>query len=535
MIKAAKISYEEENGTMRVNDNQYLDVDEHLQGVAWLNPDKIALEDSQRSITWREFDLRLNQIANALIKGGVEPNDRVAVLASNSVLYATLFLAIGRAGACVVPLSTLSAPETLAGMVTDSGAKYLFLSRDYADYLLPYEKSLTGLVSGGLMFLDEGDEAHITLDEFIQGVPKKRPDVILKPQYGFNLIYSSGTTGTPKGILQNRHFRAFEAKLGVEVTEDGPSVKTLVSTPLYSNTTLGIFLYTLQVGGTVTLMEKFNTAKFLALSEQKKITHAMLVPVQYTRLLNEPDFDGYDLSSYQAKFSTSAPLHSSVKQELLTRWPAGGLTEYYGMTEGGVVCVLSAHDFPDKLNTVGRAAPGCDLKIIGEDNMVVSSDQPGELVGWYPAMMDGYHNRSEATEEASWYDETGKRYHRSGDIGWMDEDGFIHLLDRKKDMIISGGLNIYAIDLEKALLAETEVSDVAVIAAPSDQWGETPIAFIVVNNPVDLDVEMLRERVNGKLGKAQRISEIRIIESLPRSSIGKILKRKLKELLVCTI
>ena len=332
----------------------------------------------------------------------------------------------------------------------------------------------------------------------------------------------------PKGILQSRRYRAHERQVIASLGMDESS-RALVSTPLYSNTTLFMFLATMGHGGTAYLMEKFSTAEFLKLSEDKAITHAVLVPVQYERLLNHPQFDQADLSSYQCKCSTSAPLRQSTKQALLERWPQGGLAEFYGMTEGGVYCTLIAHEHPDKLDTVGQPAEDCDLRIIDEQGRELPQGNKGEIVGYSPRTMDGYHNRPDATEEASWYDDSGRRFQRSGDIGWLDNEGFLHLLDRKKDMIISGGFNVYATDLEEVLLSHSQVADAAVIAAPSEQWGETPLAFVVLAPDVNLDAEELRQWANGQLGKAQRISEVRVIGGLPRSPIGKVLKRELRD------
>jgi len=290
-----------------------------------------------------------------------------------------------------------------------------------------------------------------------------------------------------------------------------------------------MFLATLGNGGTAFIMEKFDTQRFLKISEAEQITHAVLVPVQYDRLLNDPDFDRFDLSSYRLKLSTSAPLHKHTKQALLKRWPAGGLLEIYGMTEGGVGCLLAAHERPDKLDTVGQPIEGCDLKIINDQGGLLFQGEIGEVIGHHENMMRGYVNRQEATDEASWFDQDGRRYQRSGDIGWLDEEGFLHLLDRKKDMIISGGFNIYAIDLERVLLDHPDINDVAVVAAPSEQWGETPVAFVVIKQDADVTTESIREWANKQLGKAQRISEIRFLDELPRSPIGKILKRELRD------
>ena len=172
---------------------------------------------------------------------------------------------------------------------------------------------------------------------------------------------------------------------------------------------------------------------------------------------------------------------------------------------------------------------GCDIRIIDEQGQELPQGKKGEIVGHSDRMMQGYHKRPDATAEASWYDKDGRRFQKSGDIGWLDSENFLHLLDRKKDMIISGGFNVYAIDLEKVLLSHPDVADAAVIAAPSEQWGETPLAFVVMVPNTATEPEPLRQWANAQLGKAQRISEIRVIDELPRSPIGKVLKRELKQ------
>jgi long-chain acyl-CoA synthetase len=250
----------------------------------------------------------------------------------------------------------------------------------------------------------------------------------------------------------------------------------------------------------------------------------MLVPVQYRRLMADPAFDRHDLSSYRAKFCTSAPFSPELKAEVLARWP-GGLTEYYGMTEGGGTCILRCHERPDKLATVGQPAAGSDIRLIDDDGRELPPGGTGEVVGRSPAMMVGYHNRPEATAAAEWYDPAGLRFIRTGDVGRFDEEGFLTLVDRKKDMIISGGFNIYPSDLEAVLMRHPQVLEAAVIAAPSDRWGETPAAFVVAHGGAD--AEAIRAWANAQLGSTQRLAAVTLIETLPRSEIGKVLKREL--------
>jgi long-chain acyl-CoA synthetase len=241
-----------------------------------------------------------------------------------------------------------------------------------------------------------------------------------------------------------------------------------------------------------------------------------------------PDFESFDLSSFQMKFCTSAPFSAALKADVLKRWP-GGLTEGYGMTEGGASTVLFAHETPDKLHTVGKPWPWCEIRLIDEQGREVEAGEVGEVVGTSVSMMKGYHNLPGKTAEATWYDETGRPFIRNGDVGRFDEDGFLILMDRKKDLIISGGFNVYPSDLETRLFEHEAVSDAAVVGVPSTQWGETPVAFVVLKVGNAITAETLRTQINAQLGKTQRISSITLLEALPRSHIGKVLKRELRE------
>jgi acyl-CoA synthetase (AMP-forming)/AMP-acid ligase II len=216
-----------------------------------------------------------------------------------------------------------------------------------------------------------------------------------------------------------------------------------------------------------------------------------------------------------------------LKAEILRRWP-GGLVEYYGMTEGGGTCMLFAHKFPDKLHTVGQPAPGHDIRLIDEQGNEVPLGDVGEVVGRSPAMMNGYFNQAGKTAEAEWYDRDGNRFIRTGDVGRFDADGFLTLMDRRKDMIISGGFNIYPSDLEAVLFQHEAVSDAAVVGVPSRAWGETPVAFVVLRPGADVSADEIKQWVNERLGKTQRIAAVEITTELPRSAIGKVLKRELR-------
>ena len=358
------------------------------------------------------------------------------------------------------------------------------------------------------------------------GTPPQRVEV--PPASAFNIIYSSGTTGEPKGIVQPHSMRWVHVKRGAAYGY-GPQTVTLLATPLYSNTTLVVFFPTLAFGGCVVLMPKFEALAYLRLAERERVTHTMLVPVQYQRLMARPEFGQIDLSSFEMKFSTSAPFNAALKADVLQRWP-GGLTEFYGMTEGGGTCILEAHLHPDKLHTVGLPAEGHDIRLIDDAGVEVAAGEAGEVVGHSGGMMSGYHRQPGKTREAEWFAPDGKRFIRTGDVGRFDADGFLTLFDRKKDMVISGGFNIYPSDLEALLREHPAVAEVAVVGVPSEQWGETPVAWVVRRPGANDDAEALREWLNERVGKTQRLASLHFIDELPRSAIGKVLKRTLRDL-----
>jgi acyl-CoA synthetase (AMP-forming)/AMP-acid ligase II len=254
----------------------------------------------------------------------------------------------------------------------------------------------------------------------------------------------------------------------------------------------------------------------------------MLVPVQYQRLMAAPQFRRYDLSAFRVKLCTSAPFSAALKADILARWP-GGLFEFYGLTEGGGTLILAAHQFPHKLHTVGRPAPGHDVRLIDDAGHEVAAGAIGEVVGRSPGMMTGYHKRPDLTAAADWFDEQGRRFIRTGDVGRFDEDGFLTLLDRKKDMVISGGFNIYPSDLEAVLRGHPAVDEVAVVGVPSQRWGETPVAFVVRKRGHAPTAPELLSWANERLGRTQRLAALELRDALPRSAIGKVLKRDLRD------
>ncbi|APR52794.1 4-coumarate--CoA ligase [Sphingomonas koreensis] len=477
---------------------------------------KAAIIHGDRSLTYAQLDARMDAIAAALQRDGLGHGQAVAIVGAMGLDYAALFLGAIRAGGAPAPVAPSSTGDQMAAMIADSGTGLVFLDADAAATLGDRP------IAAKRVALDASD-AGIAFDAWLGDAATPAPAAIA-PEDPFNIIYSSGTTGTPKGIVQPHAMRW--AHIVHNAAAGFGDAVTMIATPLYSNTTLVSFIPTLGWGGTAVLLGKFDARGFLEAAAKHRGTHAMLVPVQYQRIMAVEDFDRFDLTSFRVKTCTSAPFSPALKADVLARWP-GMLIEYYGMTEGGGTCVLMCNMFPNKLHTVGMPVPGHDIRLIDDEGREVPQGEMGEVVGRSPAMMSGYHGRKQASADAEWFDAEGNRYIRHGDVGRFDEDGFLTLMDRKKDLIISGGFNIYPSDLEAELVRHPAVRDCAVVGVPSEQWGETPVAFYV---PADeTPAAEVLAAVNAVLGKTQRLAALLPIDELPRSAIGKVLKRELRD------
>lgn len=479
---------------------------EQLLSHGETRPDADALIVGDMTLSWAALRERVLVMAGVLDR--VFPSgERIALLGDVTPELVTAYLGIVTSGRCAVPLQTSAHPDALAGMLADCDAAGLLADPGHT-------ARLGDRLPGALPVHD--------LADFGAGEPGtiRTP----RPEAAFNIIYSSGTTGQPKGIVQShlmRHRQSSRSAFGLS-----PDSTLLLATPLYSNTTLMPMLATLYHGGRVVMMRKFDACGYLDLAERMRATHTMLVPVQYQRILAQESFADRDLSYFQLKQSTGAPLPAADKLRIARDWP-GRFLEIYGLTEGGCTCILDVGAHPDKANTVGRPADRNEIRIIDEDGQDVATGERGEIVGRSPMMMNEYFRKPEFTQAFLWRDHNGTVYHRTGDIGVFDEDGFLRLVDRKKDVIISGGFNIYASDLEEKLLAHPDVTEASVIAVPSAKWGETPLGVVALRNGGEADAVLAW--TNDRLGKMQRLSAVEVVDALPRNAVGKVLKQELKE------
>ena len=489
----------------------------------WLGS-KPALICDDTVLTWREFDRAINLIANGLRRLGVARGDRVVVLMRNSLEMGELMFGALRCGAVVVPLNTAVADAAVRAMIEDCGATVVAASDEHCARIdalrrdLPAVREFLGVNSPGTGWRE--------LAAWRDSQSAAAVEIELADDDPCNIIYSSGTTGLPKGIVHSHRRRLDWAyDLGLALRYHGGAV-TLCSLGLYSNISWVGLLCTFLAGGTVVVAREFDVRGVLEVIERRRVTHTSMVPVQFQRLLDDAAFAASDVSSLQAVMCCGSPLALELKRSLIERLGCD-FVELYGLTEG-VVTTLAPEDALRKLASVGKPLPGTDIRIVGEDGREVPPGESGEIVSRGRIVMAGYHQRPEANAESTWLDEKQRPWLRTGDIGRLDEEGFLYVVDRRKDMIISGGQNIYPADIEAVMITHDGVAEVAVIGVVSAQWGETPFAIVVLREGAAADADSLVRWTNERLGRQQRIAGVAFRDSLPRNPNGKILKRELR-------
>jgi len=493
------------------------------------HPNKTAVICEDKRLTWREFNQGINKVANALLKLGLQKGDKVSILMKNSIEMAEIMYGVVRSGGVMVAISTMLPVDSITIMVNDSDSKYFFVDASMLDMIAPHKASLKNIINDGFITVGTEAEGWNSYERLIQNVSEEEPGILLYHEDNFNIIYSSGTTGVPKGILHTHYARQqFAVCLGFEYRMDNNTV-SIASTAMYTNGTNLMFMPVFLLGGTVVIMPTFNPRNWLELVQKERATHAFLVPTQFIVLMSEPDFDKYDLSSLKALVTGGSPLFKETKEEIRKKFKCD-LMELWGLTEGVASNIKPEEMNGEGIGCVGTPPFGWDIRIINDQGQELPRGEIGEIIGYATFLMTEYHKQPEKTAEAIWKDERGRTYLKTGDIGKLDQEtGFLYIIDRKKDMIISGGINIFASDIEDVIIKHPTVAEVGVIGIPHKKWGETPFALIVLNKGETISAEEIMNWTNPQLAKYQRLSGVEFRDHLPRNALGKILKRQLRE------
>lgn len=481
---------------------------------------KTALIFGDEHLSWHELNEATDKLAAALNHDSIRSGHMVGILMENSRQMVEAIIGIMKSGAASVPIN-LSVPEAaVPAMLHDAGVKIIFASAKQAHRLTPYLKDnphVKLVTASG----QTGDDFETYKSRATAYTPPS-----IRPNDPLNVIYSSGTTGTPKGILhthQGRRDWAYDMAIALRYDS---SARTLFNLGLYSNISWVGLLATLLAGGTLIVQDGFDSGQTLKTIEALQITNISMVPIQYQRLLEAPKQQDYDLSSIKAVMSCGSPLHADLKQALFNRM-GPVVIELFGLTEG-VITTLDPEEAEGRMASVGKPLIGTDIKLIGDNDRPVPVGEAGEIVATGRILMPGYLYKPDETLAAIWLDENGKAWLRTGDIGHLDEEGYLYIVDRKKDMILSGGQNVYPQDIEAILITHKDISEVAVIGVKSAKWGETPLAVIVPEPHTQIDPDTITTWVNAQLGKQQRIAGVELTNQMPRNANGKILKRELR-------
>jgi long-chain acyl-CoA synthetase len=497
----------------------------------------LGIISGQRRRSHAEVAGRVDRIAGGLQKLGVGQGDSVCILMRNDIAFIEAAYAAMRLGAYAVPVNWHFKPEEISYILKDSGTSVLI---GHADLLHPMREP----IPAGITVLSVPPPPEILASYTIDPDHVAAPDFALEleswlerqPPYDgpalpqpSNMIYTSGTTGHPKGVRRNAptpEQSAASERMRAMIYGLKPGARALLPGPLYHSAPNSFGLRAGRLGGVLVLMPRFDPEQFLRLIEAERIDTIFMVPTMFIRLMKLPDSvrAKYDMSSLRHVIHAAAPCPAEVKRAMIDWW-GPVIYEFYGSTESGAVTFATSEDALKKPGTVGRIAPGAELRFVGEGGEVLPQGEIGEIYSRIAGIPDfSYHNKPEKRAEI---DLDG--FITSGDVGYIDGDGYVFICDRKRDMVISGGVNIYPAEIEAALHALAGVHDCAVFGIPDQEFGEALMAVVEPQAGVTLDPPAIRAQLKNSLADYKVPKHVEIQQNLPREDSGKIFKRRLRD------
>tara|TARA_B100000945_G_scaffold305728_1_gene292491 strand:+ start:2508 stop:4034 length:1527 start_codon:yes stop_codon:yes gene_type:complete len=480
----------------------------------------------EQRLNYYELNSRVNLVANALLAAGVRKGEKMATVLPNCEELMLLYWAAAKTGIVIVPSSTLLEASGLVTLINDSDAAIVFADASFKKIIEKMQNNLLGIKREHWILVGEFEEKlkFKNWSDFIYGVPDHEPpDANIVDDDVYNIMYSSGTTGAPKGIVHTHYVRANYCTLFASAWRMTPESIVLHAGAIVFNGAMLSLMPWMYLGATYILHKTFDPVEVMKTIFREKVTHIVMVPSQIVALLNHPNYDPKKLSSLEMLQSVGAPLLVEYKQKLNESLP-GIFYELYGVTEG-FFTILDRDDVVRKIGSVGSVPAFNEIIILNENGEKCVPNEVGEICGRSPMIMQGYYNRMDLTVKTN-----VKNWLRSGDLGFMDDDGYLFLVDRLKDLIISGGVNIYPKDIEEVIIKHPKVSEVAVFGVPDKRWGETPVAAVICNAGYSFSADKLKEWTNQRVdAKFQKVKDILILSSFPRNVAGKTLKREIRE------
>ncbi len=506
-------------------------ITQSLRRAVQMGADRIATRCGDRVKTWSEFEQRVAAVAGALQSLSVQSDDRVAILALNSDRYLETYFAIPWADAVVVPINVRLAPPEIIYTLNDSGTKVLIVDDTFASMLPAFEGKLDTVEH--IIVAEDNDAPAGTLDyETLIEEADPIEDEGRGGQQIAGLFYTGGTTGRSKGVMLSHDNIISNAANVVASMGYTEATSYLHAAPMFHLADGASTFAVTIVGGTHCFIPKFTPVDFLTSVSQFKVTHGLLVPTMINMLINEPTLSDYDLSSLSRLLYGASPMPEAVLLQAMNSFPNCGFLQGYGMTETSPLITFLSDEYhvtegnkAGKLASAGRAGITVEVMIADENDNEVPRQVVGEVLTRGPHVMLGYWKMPELTETTLRHG-----WMHTGDMAYMDDDGFIYIVDRNKDMIISGGENVYSTEVETALYEHTAVKECAVIGIPHEQWGEQVHAVVVLHDNQQITEEELINHCKDLIAGYKCPRSISFREQpLPLSGAGKILKTELRE------
>jgi len=494
-------------------------------------PDKEAVVYGNTRLTYRDFNARINRLAHALMDMGVKKGEKVAILLFNCNQYLEAYFALAKIGVIAVPLNFRLHPEELNYIINNSDAVALILGDAFVATIRGIQKDLPQ-VRQYISVTEKPVEGMLHFESLLQKYPDDEPLVLMEDDDPVFIMYTAGTTGRPKGaVITHKNQVVLWTMASLEVSResdigDMSLWRVCAAPPIFHMASFGICLAYLLFGATVVLStEVFNPVEIMQILERERCNAVLLIPAMANFLLQIPDLDKYDTSSLEAWFSGAAILPTQLRKRIMKAFPHVKVFDCFGQTESSaLVAILRHSDAERKVASVGRALPGIEIRVVDAQDRDVPVGEVGEAVYRGPNIMTEYYNDPQGTAEAfrgSWF--------HSGDLVRQDEEGFFYVVDRKKDMIVSGGENIYPAEVEEVLYRHPKILEAAVIGVHDEEWGESVKAIVVTKPGETLTEEEVIEFCKEHLASYKKPRSVDFIDALPRNPAMKVLKTVLRQ------